>query len=187
MIGPLTPNQIAADISYIKFGSLWIPQIHGLDVTAELASNNKDLLSLSLVYNDSIAKVELFAAAKIHNSWTDTRAELAARLEETKVQPKISNGFFGPELSAVMPTFDQSGNAIVQAVKFLGIDGDRWFMRITVSGLAATQDQVMADLNQIISKLVVDRGDEPMSHGSRLMLTFPTDNPQSNNAVRFEL
>ena len=189
MIGPKNSHEVKSQEGLLNFGSVWVPSFLGLDISAEIDQQDRQILSLSLIYTNSIAKIEVFAAAKDHSSWSDTRFELAARLEETKVQPKVSSGSFGPELSAVMPTFDAQGNALVQAVRFLGIDGDRWFMRVTVSGDAATEEDAIKKLDDLICQLVVNRGDEAMSPGTRLPLSFPTGQAvaQSEENLRFEI
>ncbi len=173
MNGPRERNQIDDTTGYLNFGAIWIPEFAGLDVTAEINPDSRELVSLSLIHKNSIAKLELFAAEKNHSSWTQTRLELAAKLEQAQVQPKITAGTFGSELRTVMPIFDEQGNALVQAVRFLGIDGDRWFLRITVSGLATSDDTAITELDELISKLVIDRGDEPMPPGARLSINFP--------------
>lgn len=174
MTSPKNSYEVINADGYLKFGSLWVPSLNELDISVEITQDDKQLLSLSLIYANSIAKVEVFAAAKDHSSWTETRFELAAKLEDAKVQPKVMNGTFGAELSAIMPTFDAQGIALVQAVRFLGIDGDRWFMRVTVSGNGATDPVAISKLDELISQLVVDRGEHAMSPGSRLPLTLPS-------------
>jgi hypothetical protein len=163
------------NIERLKLGSLWIPVIDGLDVSAELDKSNGKLTSVSLTYSDSIASLHLFAAAKDSDTWSQIRYEIAARLEETKVQPKIVNGKFGAEVHAVMPTYDQAGNATIQAVRFLGINGDRWFMRISISGSAAIDQDAADALDKLLSLLVVDRGEAAIAPGEKLPLDFPKD------------
>jgi hypothetical protein len=164
------------NIERLKLGSLWIPVMEGLDVAADLDKSNGRLTSVSLTYCDSIASLHLFAAAKDTDTWSEIRYEIAARLEETKVQPKIVNGKFGAEVHAVMPTYDQSGNVTIQAVRFLGINGDRWFMRISISGLATFDEEASNSLDTLLSLLVVERGEVALAPGEKLPLDFPKDN-----------
>lgn len=173
MLGPLNSSEVNDDGSYLKLGALWIPRISGLDVSAELEQETGLMLSASLLIANSIAAIQVFAAGKVHDTWSETRYEIAARLEETKVQPKIINGNFGPEIHAVMPTYDNQGNAVIQAVRFLGINGDRWFMRIVVNGEAATETSAINEVDEVIGLLVVDRGDFAMAPGTRLPLEYP--------------
>ena len=184
---PLNKNEITNEEDYVNFGSVLIPKLDGLDVTVQIDQQSKQLTSFSLIYANTIAKVEIFAAAKEHSSWADIRFEIAARLEETQVQPKISTGSFGPQITAVMPTFDEQGKVIVQAIRFLGIDGDRWFLRATISGAGAVDFDAAHQVDEIIAKLVIDRGDEPMAPGSRLPITFPSNEAAVVDSANFQI
>ena len=107
-------------------------------------------------------------------------------------------GRFGTEIHAVMPTVDLDGNAHVQPVRFVGVRGSRWLVRAVISGdgaLLGTQQNIDAvpEIDDVISKLVINRGDEPLPPGERLALRSPSEpsetpaqpnNPDSGN-VRF--
>lgn len=175
MAGPFNSYEVENTDGYLDFGSLLIPMETGLDVSVSIDPANGKIASVSLIYLNSIATVELFAAAKEQDSWSETRYEIAGKLEETKVVPKIVSGFFGAEIHAVMPVYDQLGNANIQAIRFLGVNGDRWFIRVAISGLAASEQNVATELDSILSKLVINRGMEAMPPGVRLPLEFPSN------------
>jgi hypothetical protein len=191
MTGPFSSSAVPDDGTRLKLGALWIPTVPGLDVTAEIDQENGELVSVSLILVNSIAAVQIFAAAKDHDTWTELRYEISARLEETKVVPKIINGKFGSEIHAVMPNFDDAGNVTVQEVRFLGINGDRWFMRVTVSGDGAEPGEAADKIDAVIADLVVDRGDAALAPGARLPIEFPSDevisgeNPE--NSIHIEI
>lgn len=187
MNGPLNKNEVTELDEYLDFGAVWIPTTYGLDITVQIDQATKQLLSFSLIYDKSIAKIEVFAAAKEHNSWAEMRFEIAARLEETQVQPKISTGRFGAQITAVMPTFDEQGKTLVQAVRFLGIDGDRWFLRATISGAGAVDPDVATRIDELIAKLVINRGEEPMAPGARLPIKFPSHETVTLQPVNFQI
>lgn len=187
MNGPLNSYDVAEPTGYLNLGAVWIPTIEGLDVTVQIDQTTQQLLSFSLIYANSIAKIEIFAAAKEHSSWADIRFEIAARLEETQVQPKISTGSFGSQITAVMPTFDEQGNTLVQAVRFLGIDGDRWFLRATISGAGAVDPEATTQIDEMIAMLVINRGDEPMAPGARLPIRFPDNNSQPAQSANIQI
>lgn len=162
----------------------------GLDVGAELDPQTGEIASITLTFNDSIAAIQVFAAATDQDSWTEVRYEIAAKLEQTHVEPTVVDGTFGPELHAVLPVFDQQGNAAIQSARFVGINGDRWFMRISISGDAATDKQIANKFDEVIADLVVDRGDIALAPGERLPLSFPTKEPEEpvqTNTIHIEL
>lgn len=191
MPGPFSSDEVPDDGTRLKLGALWIPTFPGLDVSADIDQENGELVSVTLILENSMAAVQVFAAAKDHDSWTELRYEISARLEETKVVPKIVNGLFGPEIHAVMPNYDEEGNVTVQQVRFLGINGDRWFMRITVSGDAAELGSAAENMDAVISDLVVDRGDTALAPGARLPIEYPRDEDlrgdKSDNSIHIEI
>lgn len=179
MPGPFSSYEVPDDGTRLKLGSLWVPMRKGLDVGADLDPETGELTSVTLTLAGSIAAVQIFASAKDQDSWTELRYEIAAKLEETHVEPKVVNGAFGPELHAVLPVFDQSGNTSIQSARFMGINGDRWFMRISISGNAATDSVSAIELDELIADLVVDRGDIALAPGERLPLSFPVESDEN--------
>jgi hypothetical protein len=92
-----------------------------------------------------------------------------------------------------MPTVDLDGSAHVQPVRFIGIRGTRWLMRIVVSGDGALTNSAetaaaVSEIDLLISQLVVARGEEPLAPGERLWLRSPdaiateSQDQVSNNA-----
>lgn len=184
MAGPKSVDETPDDGTHLKLGALWIPTFPGLDVSADIDQTNGELVSVTLTLSQSIAAIQVFAAAKEHDTWTELRYEISNRLEESKVVPKIVNGNYGAEIHAVMPNYDLSGNVTVQEVVFLGINGDRWFMRVTVSGQAASEPEELNQIYKVLDELVVDRGDMAIAPGARLPMSFPTDDfIQGKNGV----
>jgi hypothetical protein len=89
-------------------------------------------------------------------------------------------GRFGTEIHAVMPTVDLDGNAHVQPVRFVGARGSRWLVRAVISGDGALpkaqhNSDTGPDIDEVISKLVVNRGEEPLPPGERLALRSPSE------------
>lgn len=157
---------------YLDLGSIQIPVRADLDVSVDYEPETQNIVSITLSTQDSLGSIQLFAAAKDSDDWAKTRYEIAARLESTKVQPKVVTGTFGAEIHAVMPVYDKQGSATVQAVRFLGIMGDRWFMRVTVTGAAALEPSAIAGFDSLLAELIVNRGEQPIVPGDRLPIQF---------------
>jgi hypothetical protein len=62
------------------------------------------------------------------------RDAITSGLREQKVDCTVEMGRFGTEIHAVMPTVDLDGNAHVQPVRFVGVRGSRWLVRVVISG-----------------------------------------------------
>jgi hypothetical protein len=65
-------------------------------------------------------------------------------------------------------------------VRFLGVDGPRWFLRGTLTGPAASSPEEAAALEEAFRAVVVVRGTAPMPVRDALPLTLP---PQAAEQV----
>ena len=83
-------------------------------------------------------------------------------------------GSFGTELIAEVASADEQGQAIAKRhLKFVGIDGPRWFLRVVISGAALTDPAASGAVDDVIRGLVVNRGDSPMPPRELLALSMP--------------
>lgn len=185
------PLELSADLdtsSMLDLGALFLPNIPGLEVHLDLDPRSGVGKSVSLHLNMTIAEIQVFAAAINDDLWAGMRDAIVSGLREQKVDCSIEMGRFGTEVHAVMPTVDIDGNAHVQPVRFVGARGSRWLVRAVISGdgaLPGSRNEVNAgsDIDEVISKLVINRGDEPLPPGERLDLRSPAssdDSAQSN-------
>ena len=82
-------------------------------------------------------------------------------------------GPFGTELHSVMTVQGPDGRQGRAPVRFVGIDGPRWFLRAVLNGPAAVEADRAETLEQVIRGVVVVRGAEAMAPGDPLILTVP--------------
>ena len=176
------PFEFSIDIdtsSMLDLGALFLPNIPGLEVHLDLDPRSGVGRSVSLHLNMTIAEVQVFAAATNEDLWASMRDAIVSGLREQKVDCTVEMGQFGTEIHAVMPTVDLDGNAHVQPVRFVGVRGPRWLIRAVISGdgaLPNANPDPIADsgINEVISKLVINRGEDPLPPGERLALRSPT-------------
>lgn len=176
------PLDFSADLdtsSMLDLGSLLLPNIPGLEVDLDLDPRSGRGKSVSLHLNMTIAEVQVFAAAINEDLWADMRDAITSGLREQKVDCSVELGRFGTEIHAVMPTVDLDGNSHIQPIRFVGVRGSRWLLRVVISGDGAlSTSQVSADavaeIDDVVSRLVVNRGDAPIPPGDRLELRSPT-------------
>jgi hypothetical protein len=62
-----------------------------------------------------------------------------------------------------------------QPVRFMGVDGPRWFLRGVLSGAALEDPEQARAMEQIFQHIVVVRGDAPMPPRELLELTLPAE------------
>ncbi|CAM5250902.1 hypothetical protein SVIOM342S_03377 [Streptomyces violaceorubidus] len=84
-------------------------------------------------------------------------------------------GPLGWELRAQVPVQLPDGTGGFQVVRFVGVDGPRWFLRGVISGQGAVQPQAAGLLEQIFRDTVVVRGEGPMAPRDPIVLKLPND------------
>jgi hypothetical protein len=185
--GPLDFSNEIDTSSMLDLGAVFLPNIPGLEVHLDLDPRLGIGKSVSLHLNMTIAEVQVFASAIDEDPWAKMRDAIVAGLREQKVDCSLELGRFGTEIYAVMPTVDLDGNAHVQPVRFVGIRGSRWLVRVVISGdgaLARTHASADPEIDEVISKLVINRGDDPLPPGERLALRSPvakSEEPAQSN------
>jgi hypothetical protein len=173
------PMEFSAELdtsAMLDLGAVFLPNIPGLEVHLDLDPRSGKGKSVSLHLHMTIAEVQIFAAAINEDLWATMRDSIASGLRDQKVDCTVEMGRFGTEIHAVMPTVDLDGNAHVQPVRFVGVRGSRWLVRAVISGdgaLLGRQPNAGPDIDEVISQLVINRGDEPIPPGERLALRSP--------------
>lgn len=178
--GPLDFSSDVDTGSMLDLGAIFLPNIPGLEVHLDLDPRSGKGKSVSLHLNMTIAEVQVFAAAVTDDLWAEMRDAIVSGLREQKVDCTVEMGRFGTEVHAVMPTVDLDGNAQVQPVRFVGARGSRWLVRAVISGDGALPSSQLnansgPDIDEVISKLVINRGEEPLPPGERLELRSPAE------------
>jgi len=174
------PMEFSAELdtsAMLDLGAVFLPNIPGLEVHLDLDPRSGKGKSVSLHLNMTIAEVQIFAASVNEDLWATMRDSIASGLRDQKVDCTVEMGRFGTEIHAVMPTVDLDGNAHVQPVRFVGVRGSRWLVRAVISGdgaLLGGQPNAGPDIDEVISQLVINRGDEPIPPGERLALRSPS-------------
>jgi hypothetical protein len=185
--GPLEFHADLDTSSMLDLGALFLPNIPGLEVHLDLDPRSGIGKSVSLHLNMTIAEVQVFAAAANEDPWAYMRDAIVSGLREQKVDCTIEMGRFGTEIHAIMPTVDLDGNAHVQPVRFVGVRGSRWLVRVVISGDGALAHanldaNALHEIDEVLANLVINRGDDPLPPGERLALRSPDE--QRNEPVQ---
>jgi hypothetical protein len=81
------------------------------------------------------------------------------------------DGPFGTELHGKLPG---DGGAAVP-VRFIGVDGPRWFLRAMLIGAVATEDAKAEPYLRALRNVVVVRGNDPLPVREPVELRLPRD------------
>jgi hypothetical protein len=192
--GPWDAEESAPEMERIDFGALQVPIGPGLEVQVNLEATEVDEegnpvsgrpVAVTVVHGDSGLQLQAFAAPKRTGIWDEVRQETAGEIQQAGGQTEDAAGPFGPELRGVVPiqipeeVMDQVPEEVReqgfawQPLRFLGVDGPRWFLRGVVSGAAIEDEEQWQVLEDVFRNVIVVRGEQPMPPRELLELTLP--------------
>ena len=128
------------------------------------------VVAATLSYGGSEAQIGVFAAPRTAGIWDEVRKEIRGLDHPAGRYRAGGSGRFGTELTGRIPV--QGG---YQSVRFVGVDGPRWFLRGLFSGPAAADPAKAAVLEDAVRNIVVVRGPSPMPVRDPLPLTLPAE------------
>jgi hypothetical protein len=200
--GPWDAEDTVPDMERIDFGALQVPIGSGIEVQVNIEATETDtegnpvggrMVAVTVVHGDSGLQLQAFAAPKRSGIWDEVRKETAEEIKEAGGQTEDGAGPFGRELRAMVPVqipeeaMDQMPDEVReqgfawQPVRFLGVDGPRWFLRGVVSGAALQDEEQWQVLEDVFRNVVVVRGEQPMPPRELLELTLPAEAQQALN------
>jgi Protein of unknown function (DUF3710) len=167
------PTDEETEAEFLDLGCLQIPLRPDLEIQVDVDTASDTIISITLVLPQSVASVQVFAAATHEDAWPAVRDGIVAGLAQQHVESKVELGAFGTEIHCVMPTQNDAGDILVQPVRFVGISGPRWFVRATIGGDAATLPEAARVMDDFLASIVVVRGDHAMAPGEPMGFTLP--------------
>ncbi|TDB78834.1 DUF3710 domain-containing protein [Actinomadura sp. KC216] len=207
--GPWDSEDSFPEMQRLDFGSLQVPVAQGLGFQVNFEATQVDEegnpldgrpVAVLVQYEESAMQLQAFAAPKRSGIWDDVRRETAKDIrEEAQGQTQEGDGPFGPELLAMVPQalteevlaempedfrkqipaeFIEQGWA-PQIIRFLGVDGPRWFLQAVVQGAAIENEEQWQVLEDVLRGVVVVRGDAPMPPRDLLELRIPKEFSES--------
>ncbi|MEE1926671.1 DUF3710 domain-containing protein [Streptomyces sp. TRM 70351] len=157
----------------VDLGGLFVPGVEGMELRVEVAGDA--IVAATVVLRDSAIQLQGFAAPKREGIWDEIREEIAGGITKQGGVIDEIEGPLGWELRAQVPVQLPDGKNGVQVVRFVGVDGPRWFLRGVISGQGAVQPQAAGLLEQIFKDTVIVRGDSPMAPRDPIVLKLPQD------------
>ena len=173
--GPWDVNDDVPPAERIDFGSMLVPVTDGCDVQVSMADDQ--VAWITVVHGDSGLQLQAFAAPKTDGLWADVRQEIAAEVAKAGGFSEEADGPFGAEVHAQIASPEPAPGAAggLHPVRFLGVDGPRWFLRGVISGPAAGRPEIAAPLEQVFAGVVVARGDHPVPPRDMLEIQLPAE------------
>jgi hypothetical protein len=171
--GPWDVNDDMPEAERIDFGSLRVPVREGFEVQVSMAEDQPAWVTV--VYGDSGLQLQAFAAPKTGGLWADVREEIADEVARAGGESEEMDGPFGVEVHALIAPPVPGAGGGRHPVRFLGVDGPRWFLRGVISGPAAARDDLAAALEDVFADVVVVRGDHPVPPRDLLEIRLPEE------------
>ncbi|MYV57384.1 DUF3710 domain-containing protein [Streptomyces sp. SID3212] len=172
--GPWDISEVSKpDEGRVDLGGIFVPGVDGMELRVEVAGDA--IVAATIVLRDSAVQLQAFAAPKKEGIWGEVREEIASGITQQGGVIDEVEGPLGWELRAQVPVQLPDGTGGIQLVRFIGVDGPRWFLRGVISGQGAVQPQAAGLLEQIFRDTVVVRGDGPMAPRDPIVLKLPDD------------
>ncbi|MEV1202308.1 DUF3710 domain-containing protein [Microbispora rosea] len=173
--GPWDADDDYPEAERVDLGGLRLPVGPGFEIQLSMAGDQVD--GVIVLVEESALQVNVFAAPKRSGIWDEVRTELAREVVAAGGSAEDRDGPFGPEIAAEVPAQGQPQGR--QPVRYLGVDGPRWFLRAVVSGRAAVDPEAARTLEDVVRGIVVVRGDEPMPPREAIQLRLPAEARQA--------
>lgn len=158
----------------LDFGALRIPAVDGMQVRTEL-DDQEHVVGVAVMIDETMLQLQAFAAPRSEDLWDEIRQEIAEGIRGGQGKAREVDGPFGRELQAEVAVTDEAGGTSRQPVRFLGLDGDRWFLRGVVTGAGAGDPSRATAVEAIFAGIEVERGSHAAAPRHLLTLTLPTN------------
>ncbi|MDR1799192.1 MAG: DUF3710 domain-containing protein [Bifidobacteriaceae bacterium] len=166
--GPYDEAEAPAGGRLIDLGSIRVPVRQGMALRMEVDRASGRAISVTLVHEGATLQVQAFAAPRTLGVWDDIRSDLAKQAEKAGGSAREAQGRFGAELLAELPAQTADGRQGKRKVRFIGVDGPRWFLRGAIGG--KPDDPVLED---VFAGIVVVRGSDAYPPRELLPLKVP--------------
>jgi hypothetical protein len=154
----------------VDLGALRVPVSPGIDLRLEM-NDAQQVIAANLSGRDGHMQLGVFAAPRNEGIWDEVRAEIHESLTQQRGRPvEREGGTFGTELTGVLP--GQGGQRT--PVRFIGVDGPRWFLRAMFVGPAADPGQAEV-FEEAFRQIIVIRGNTPLPVREPVPLSLPKD------------
>jgi hypothetical protein len=171
--GPWDAGESFPPRDRVDLGSLHVPM--GPEHEIQLVMADQHGAWVTIRHGESEMQVQAFAAARRSALWDDVRAEIAKEVGEAGGDSQEVQGSFGTELLARVPAEPGQPASGLRLVRFVGVDGPRWFLRGLLAGAAAVDPAAAAPLEAVFRETVVVRGDHPVPPRELLELRLPAE------------
>lgn len=170
--GPFDESEVSGVRPWVDLGSLKLIPREGLNLRLEVEEGSGRVVAVAMDYLGSTLQVQAFASTRSQGLWHEVRSQLTEQITSQGGIVDDSLSELGPELLSKVPAM-VDGKQVFQEVRFIGVDGPRWFLRGVIAGPAATNPEQGARMIELFRDIVVVRGQQPMPPRELMPLRVP--------------
>ena len=167
--GPFDVSEVSPVQPFIDLGSIKVTPRVGLQLRLDVDDSTKRVVAATLDCDGSTLQVQAFAAPRSEGLWHEIREQVIAQVTKQGGSVEQVEGPFGLEVRAVLPTSDGAR----RPVRFIGVDGPKWFLRGVISGKGAEDPGAALTIEDVYRSIVVNRGTEALPPRELLPLRVP--------------
>ena len=171
--GPWDAGEPVPNRDRVDLGSLLVPM--GPEHEIQLVMADQHGAWVTVRHGESEMQIQAFAASRRGALWEDVRAEITNEVHDAGGDSEEIQGSFGTELLARVPAEPGQPASGLRLVRFVGVDGPRWFLRGLFTGPAADGGEPASLLEEIFRDVVVVRGEHPVPPRDILELRLPPE------------
>jgi hypothetical protein len=176
--GPWDAAEPFPERDRVDLGSLWVPV--SPDYEIQLFMGPEHGAWVTARRGESELQMQAFAASRSDSLWDDVRGEIATEVQGAGGTSTEVVAAFGVALVAEVPVEPGQPESGMRTVRFVGVDGPRWFLRGLFGGPAAEGSSPDAEiLEAVFRDVVVSRGEHPVPPRDLLELRLPPDAQQA--------
>lgn len=169
--GPFDVSEIEGEIDGLDLGPIIVPAFPIGDLRIDVDPDTQVPMAVTAALPDAGVQVMAFAAPRSFGIWPDSLNEIASQATTNGQLVDRMTGPFGSEIKTKAVASDGS----LQAVRFVGIDGPRWLLRLAYIGKAA-EDRVRAEVfDEFVHGIVVKRDSEARAPGDHMPIVIPEE------------
>ncbi|MQA77435.1 MAG: DUF3710 domain-containing protein [Streptosporangiales bacterium] len=171
--GPWDIHDDFPEVERLDLGAIRVPVVDGFEIQVRMEDD--EVVAATVLHGESGLEIMACAAPKTGGLWDDLRTEMIKGLKGSGGRVVVVDGTFGRELLAEVPVTGPDGQQGTQHIRFVGIDGPRWFLRGAFSGRAVDEPRQAKPLEDILRGCVVSRGQQAMAPRELIPLELPRE------------
>jgi len=157
------------EVQRVDLGALKVPVQEGFDLRVDV-NEQQQVIAATLAGPQGTMQLGVFAAPRNEGIWDEVRTEIADSLRAQRGTPKDRDGGpWGTELVGNLR--NDQGQPV--PVRFVGVDGPRWFLRAMFVGEVAIDEAAAEPFEALLRQVVVVRGPEPLPVREPVPLRLP--------------